>query len=266
VSFVEVLQLLVVGLLAGALGGMLGIGGSILMIPAVGLILGRDQHIAQAAAMIVNVFVAAPALRQHQRAGAVRWDVARRMLPFGLVTIIVGVELSNRLSGDRLRQVFGLFLIYVIVMNVLKLLRRTPEPHEELQRPGWGPSGFVGSVMGLAAGLLGIGGGGIAVPLLQRVCNLPLRQCIATSTAVMCITAVIGAVRKNMALAGLAGVDGATLDPRDSLLIAACLAPTAVLGGMLGATATHRMPLAWVRVAFILLMSWASLNMLDVFS
>ncbi|MHC5004641.1 MAG: sulfite exporter TauE/SafE family protein, partial [Planctomycetota bacterium] len=242
----DILALLALGLVAGCLGGLLGIGGSIVMIPAMTLLLDRSQHLAQAAAMIVNVFVAVPALRQHQRARAVRWDVARRMLPAALVAIVVGVEASNRISGARLKQVFGFFLVYVIAVNVIKLVRRTPEPVEHEQHSGWPASTTVGGFMGFAAGLLGIGGGGIAVPLLQRVCNLPLRQCIATSTAVMCITAGLGAWRKNAALENLAAADGSAITLQESLLTAACLAPTAVVGGLLGAALTHRLPLGLV--------------------
>jgi uncharacterized membrane protein YfcA len=265
VTPLEIVELLAVGLVAGFLGGLLGIGGSIIMIPALGLILGRNQHLAQAAAMIVNVFVAMPALFRHQRAGAVRWDVARRMVVPGAILIVVGVEVSNNLDGAILRRVFGVFLIYVIVINVVKLVRRSPEPEPHEERAGLLPAGVVGSIMGFAAGLLGIGGGGIAVPLLQRICNLPLRQCIATSTAVMCLTAVIGAVRKNMTLATLAeSASGSGMTLQDSLTIAACLAPTAVIGGLLGAGATHKLPLYWVRVAFVVLMCWAALNMLGL--
>jgi uncharacterized membrane protein YfcA len=112
------------------------------------------------------------------------------------------------------------------------------------------------------AGLLGIGGGIIAVPLLQRICKLPLRQCIATTAAMMVITATIGSIRKNYSLAHLHEVPPDSW--KDSLMIAAFLAPTAMLGGLMGGKFTHVLPLTWVRVAFILLMSWASLNMLGV--
>ena len=121
-----------------------------------------------------------------------------------------------------------------------------------------------GIVTGFAAGLLGIGGGIIAVPLLQRLCHLPLRRAIACSAALMCITAAVGAVRKNLALAGLVTADGLHLDPQESLLIAACLAPTAIVGGLIGAGLTHSMPLRWLRLAFIALMSLGCLKFLGL--
>ncbi len=256
----DILSLLALGLIAGAIGGLVGMGGSIVIIPCLTLMWKHDQQLSQAAAMIVNVFVAAPALFRHHQADAVRWDVVARMLPFGLLLILVGVEASNMFEGEVLKKVYGVFLLYVIVFNVMKLmtddgslLAATPP------RVGWGRVGLVGGSMGLAAGLLGIGGGPVAVPMLQRVCNLPLRQAIAASSAVMCLTAIVGAARKNATLVHH------SLDLNESLWLAVCLAPTATIGALIGAGLTHALPLRWVRLAFILLMSWASARMLGLF-
>ncbi|MHC5029125.1 MAG: sulfite exporter TauE/SafE family protein [Planctomycetota bacterium] len=261
----DLVALGVLGLCAGILGGLLGIGGSILMIPALKLLIDTDQHLAQAAAMIVNLFVALPAMLRHLRNGAVRWDVVLRMLPFGVVTILAGVELSNVFDGRDSRLLtfaFGLFLIYVILVNVRKLIARTAEPVPSEQRPLWRTSALVGGIVGFFAGLLGIGGGVIAVPLLQRVCKLPLRQCIATSCALMCLTAGVGGWRKNATLSQLVDSAGDPIALSDSLRIAACLAPTAIIGGLIGASLTHRISLRWLRIALILVMTWASAKML----
>lgn len=260
------MELVIIGLAAGALGGMLGIGGSIIMIPALAIVLGPEQHLYQAAAMIVNVFVAVPATVRHWRAGAVRMDVAKKMLPFALVMIVVGVMLSDRLDGNVLQQVFGVFLIYVIGFNIVRMARPVPEPDLTAQRIGWPTTGFVGSIMGGLAGLLGIGGGGIAVPLLQRICNLPLRQCIAISSAAMCLTSIIGAIVKNSTLSQHPSMQEPErmLTIVDSLSVAILLIPTAIIGGSLGAALTHILPLWWVRLVFTLLMIGASARMLGL--
>ena len=69
----ELPVLMCIGLVAGLLGGLLGIGGGVVMIPAIALLLGRDIHLAQAASMNVIFFVAAPAVVRHWRAGAVSY-------------------------------------------------------------------------------------------------------------------------------------------------------------------------------------------------
>lgn len=260
----QMMGLVTLGLAAGAFGGMLGIGGSVIMIPVLTLLLGVDHHLTQAVAMIVNVFVSVPAMIQHHRAGAVRWPIVWRMLPAGIACILIGVNVSNLVSGEMLERIFGAFLLYVAIDNILRLLRRESEPDIHEHRVGWIVSTIAGGITGFTAGVLGVGGGIVAVPLLQRAARLPLRQCIATTAAFMCFSATIGAVRKNLTLSQLRDAHGQPLglDWHDSLTIAAFLAPTAVLGGMFGGRLTHRLPLTWVRVAFILLMIWAGLDML----
>ena len=83
--------------------------------------------------------------------------------------------------------------------------------------------------MGLIAGLLGIGGGANAVPLQHMVLRLPFRTCIANSSAVICVTATLGAVYKNATL-GQHGYDW-----HESLALGWLLAPSCWLGGYLGA-------------------------------
>lgn len=260
----EIVILIVVGFGAGVLGGLLGIGGSVIMIPVLTILLDRSQHLAQAAAMIVNIFVALPAAWRHNREHSVRWDVFWRMLPAGIVLIVVGVQVSDLFMGPAehwLTFIFGVFLFYVVAINLVHMYHGRPEPQPGDAKPTWPRTTFVGTVTGFMSGLLGIGGGVITVPLLQRVTRLPLRQCIGTSSAVMCITAVVGAFRKNMTLPEHIGNAGQTLDWTDGVFVAAFLAPTAVIGGLIGARLTHALKLKWVKVAFLLLLTLAAVRM-----
>jgi len=261
---IEVAQLLALGLIAGMFGGIAGLGGSIVIIPMLTIFMKADLHLAQAAAMIVNVFVAAPALIRHNHAGAVRWDVFLRLAPFGIVFVLIGVESGNRVDGEILKKVFGVFLLYIILGKLVKWYRerlQTPVPRPTAT---WTRAGVVGATTGFFAGLLGVGGGPIAVPLLQRICHLSLRPAIATSSAMICATALVGAARKNMAIETLTNASGEPLGLHlaDSLLIAGCVAPTAFLGAYYGAGLTHRLPLWYVRIIFVLALIWAATLML----
>jgi len=270
-DIVVVAQLIVLGLFAGTLGGLLGVGGSVIMIPGLTMILGYHQHLYQATAMIANVAVAIPAALQHARAGAMVKPVLRWMLPTALVFVVAGVWLSNieLLQGDQggrwLGKVLAVFLLYVAAVNVRQLFRSRPGVEAgavataDVVRRGLWRGGMVGAVMGTIAGLLGVGGGAIAVPLQQMALRLPLRSCIANSAAVMCVSAPVGALYKN-----------ATLFVHDyhwyhSLSLALILAPSCWLGGHLGAALTHRLPVRQVRVVFIGLMIVAAVKMANVF-
>ena len=249
----EIVILLMLGLVAGTLGGLLGIGGSIIMIPALVIIFGSrswaEQHLFQAAAMLVNVAVAIPAALRHRRAGMLHKQLFRIMLPVTMVFIIVGVLVSDRIDGAVLQRLFALFLLYVVIVNVRRLLRRPAAPG--MESPGvvdLPRGGVCGAVMGFMAGLLGIGGGGVAVPLIQMVCRLPLRQCIAVSANVMCLTAGVGALTK------LSTLHQHDAEWQRAVVIAVILAPSAVLGGFCGAGLTHRLPLKWIRCAFVVVL------------
>jgi hypothetical protein len=262
----EIWQLVIAGLVAGLIGGLMGVGGSIIIIPVLTLALGHDQHLSQAAAMIVNVFVATLALSRHHRARAVRWNVMLRMLPAGVVCMIVGVIIGNQFDGATLRRIFGVFLLVVFAVYGLRIFQDRGRKDAREPDVRWIPVGVVGGLMGFFGGLLGIGGGPIAVPLLQRICELPVRQAIATSSAVMCVTSLFGAVQKNMALGSLVGADGKplNLDYGLSLSIALCIAPTAMIGAFLGAGFAHALPERLLRAAFMVLLLWVSLQMFEV--
>ena len=258
------------GLTAGVLGGLLGVGGSVIMIPGLTLLIGPDQHVYQAAAMIVNVAVSVPATWRHYQARAIVPAALRWIVPTALACIFLGVWLSalpifasgadaGRSDGEQwLRRIFAAFLVYVIVVNIRRLRqpRMSSQPKHWRLAPARGLS--VGAIMGTIAGLLGIGGGAIAVPMQQVMMKMPLRNCIANSAAVICITAGFGAIYKNLTLSA----DGQAA----SLILAAAMAPTAVVGGWLGGSLTHRLPGRQVRIAFILLMIVAACRMADLWA
>jgi len=265
----ELLPCLLIGLVGGALGGLLGIGGGIVFIPALALVFGDErQHLHQAAVMIVNLSVSLAAVIRHRRAGAIRGDVLPWLVGGALVFIGVGVWAGDRLDGDVLARLFACFLLYVIIANLRRIRgefrrakQRRAEP-VETRRPEEEPSpdrvstartAGIGGFMGFMAGLLGIGGGGIAVPLQQVVLGLPLRQCVGTSTAAIALTAGVGAIIKNATL----HTHGFAL--RESLAVAAVLIPGAMIGGFGGAFLTHILPVRWIRlifVGFLLVAGW----------
>ena len=246
----DTIILLAVGFAAGVIGGLLGIGGSIITIPAMAIIFfarpWSSQHLLQAAAMITNVFVALPAARRHMRTGLLTPGLHRLMLPATLIGIIAGVLVSDLLSSATLKVLFAGFLLWVALDTTVKIVTKRRDHGLETARLTLPRCTAVGGVMGLVAGLLGIGGGAIAVPLAHKVCRLPLANCIAASAAVMCITAPIGATLK---VARIAVHGHAWYEP---VVIALLLVPTAALGAHLGASLTPRMPLRRLRLVFAL--------------
>lgn len=263
----EVILLLLVGLAAGALGGLLGVGGSIVMIPCLTELRGEHQHLYQAAAMIVTFFVALPALRQHLRAGAVTPGVLKSLVPAAGVGAVAGVACSevSAFRGDGsvlLGGVFGLFLFCVAAREFHGLLQRPTEPESPSEAGARGArvakaAWLVGFPTGVVSGLLGVGGGVVAVPLQQRFLRLPLRTAIGNSTALIAAISLVGAAAKHVGLA-LHHPEYVWYEPSRLALL---LIPTAVVGATAGAKLTHVLPLRVVRAAFIVFVLAAAVRM-----
>lgn len=254
-----------IGLAAGLLGGLAGVGGSMVMIPGLALALRDDDpasahHVYMAAAMTVNVIVSLPAAVRHHKARAVRFDLARVILPSMAVMIGVGVLISNRIHGEQLQKALAAFIAVYALYTMFRVVRKEPEPPPDRERTGVGRLVVIGGLTGLVAGLLGLGGGVLLVPLSLFVCRLPIRNAIAVSSAVMALSAVVGASLK---MATLGPEHGRSAG--EALLLAAAMAPTAFAGGYLGASLTHRLPLGAVRLAVSVLLLVVAARLAGVF-
>ncbi len=260
----HVVILLLLGLGAGIFGGLLGIGGSVIMIPVLGFILGWPFHLAQAAAMTVNPAVALTAAIRHRKAMNVSVNTLKKVLPVSIICISFAAWLSNQLQAAYLEGGFGLFLVWVL-WDQLEALR-PKNANQENQKSGdykatWPRASLTGGITGTTAGLLGIGGGLIQVPLLNRVCKLPLRKAIGTSSAIMFITALIGATVKDISLSEIVAESETDMHAGYAVIGALWLIPGALVGGWIGAKLSTSMPIKAIRIVFALLVAWAAFKM-----
>ncbi|OWY66899.1 hypothetical protein B7486_34170 [cyanobacterium TDX16] len=254
--------LVIIGLAGGASGGLLGIGGSVVMIPGMVLLLGPDkQHLYQAAAMIVNFFVVGPAVLRHTQARATLRPVTRWTIPSAIVGAVAGVYVSELSvfhgSGQGYLQiVFAVFLAYVVAYNLLRLRsgQRFPKMTEE-DSAKLSKSlivAVVGLPSGLLGGLLGVGGGLVAVPAQQVALRIPLTNAIANSASTILWSSIVGAIAKNSRLTE----HGFTI--RESLLLALCLVPSAMIASYFTAAKVHRWPVRVIRYAFVALLVYCA--------
>jgi uncharacterized membrane protein YfcA len=256
----EAIAIAGLGFGAGVVGGLAGIGGSLIMLPGLHFLYPQgapdDHHMYVAAAMTVNVAVAIPSAMKHAKAGAVRRDILPVIAVVALACMVAGVFASNQVNGDILKLALAAFILAYCLINLWRLRHPHLDTHEAPERLAPARLALCGAGAGAVGGLLGLGGGVVLVPMLQVLCRLPLRQSIATSAAVICVTAPIGA-----------GVKIATLHTHqrsigDALLLAALMAPTAVIGSRIGAGLTHSLPIRGVRFAVTLLLFVAALNLI----
>ena len=291
-----VVEYMAFGLFGGMIGGLLGIGGSVGIIPLATIFISPDKQQLQCAAMLCNVAVASTAYRRYLMAGKIEWTFARRIVPAAIVFVLAGVAASTVIDASSFRVMFAAFLLIVAVREFRLLAigsEHAPDDARELS-PARGAG--IGTIMGFLSGLLGIGGGVVGVPLMRAWARIPMKRAVVTSVCTMVPLAMVGATMKSITLwntpvdangatmtklaAGSAAATTSTAASSASLpsnalipalLIAACLIPTAMVGSWIGATinvhvtgkavrwvlATY-LPLAAAWMAWPVIVQWLS--------
>lgn len=173
-----------VGLAAGVLAGLLGIGGGLVIVPALAFVLPRigvdpvlAMHMAVATSLCSILFTGSASVWAHHRRGAVLWPVVMRMAPGIALGALLMTLLADQLSSLMLTRIFGVFALMVAAEM---LIGRPPKSHRNL--PGGVAQSFVGLLIGAVSSLVGIGGGSLTVPFLSW-CNIVIQRAVATASA-----------------------------------------------------------------------------------
>jgi uncharacterized membrane protein YfcA len=104
--------LVIIGLAAGVLGGMIGVGGGIIIIPALVFLLGMSQHMAQGTSLAVMLPpIGLLAAYNYYRAGAVDLKYAAVIAVAFLLGGYFGSKIALGIPVDTLKRVFGIFLL-----------------------------------------------------------------------------------------------------------------------------------------------------------
>jgi uncharacterized membrane protein YfcA len=197
-----------VGLLAGLLSGLFGVGGGTVIVPLLVLILRFDQRLAAGTSLAAIVPTAAVGVISYGINGSVAWIPALILAAGAVVGAQIGTWLLPKLSQTALRWAFVGFLVVVIVsLFVIIPSRDAGLPVTWLTGPGLVALGLI---TGVLAGLLGVGGGIIVVPALMLLFGTSDLIAKGTSLLMMIPTAISGTVgnmrRKNVDLRAAATV------------------------------------------------------------
>ncbi len=249
------LALLIVGFIAGVLSGMFGIGGGVIIVPALTILLGFSIIQATStslAALLLPVGVFA--VIAYHRAGLMRVKDAMLIALGLLISTYLGAVIAIALPADILRRVYGLFLLYISwrFMEPRKFYaawrqNRPPAPaatnptttenttqltEEAVAIPqvGWVVILLVGLVAGVASGMFGIGGGAVIVPALVAFLKFDQKLAVGTS---------LGALLLPVGLPGVLAYAGeGVLD----LPVAGLVALGLLIGAVFGARIALNLP------------------------
>lgn len=201
-SIAALLSLAVLGLVAGFVSGLVGIGGGVLIVPFLyffyshpafsGTTVAHELQaaMAHATSLFIIVPTAVTGTLTYHRLHAVVWRAA---LPIALCSTFgaaAGSRIMPLLPPEWVKLGFGVFLLFTA--GNLAFGKRRAVPGEVRVSPG--AAALTGLLVGLLSAFLGVGGGIVAIPLLLRVMHVRLEQVAATSLAIVAVAAAAGAI------------------------------------------------------------------------
>ncbi len=162
---------LLTGACAGALSGLFGIGGGVIVIPALAWIFAHEgfapdnvMHMAVATSLAVMIMTTLSGVIAHHRQQTVRWDFFSGMWLLLIIGSVLGVALARFLPAATLRLFFAAFLCYV----GLRLFLSKYAAQQRAVSPAACSLRFISLLTGTLAGILGISGGVVLGPFFLR--------------------------------------------------------------------------------------------------
>lgn len=225
-THVDPWKLLLIGLAAGVLGGGLGVGGGIILVPLL-IAVGVGRHQAHATSLAAIVFIASAGAVSFGISGEIDVGIGVTVGIGGVLGSVLGASVMHRVSPRALTIVFGVILLIAAV----RLIGSSEPLSGAANFPEGGRIGIalaIGLIAGFFAGLAGIGGGVVIVPSSVLLLGLAQHEAQGTSLVAIVFTAVAGTLvnlrNKRVRpvdglLAGGGGIVGSLLGSRLALLI-----------------------------------------------
>lgn len=198
--------LLLLGLIVGVLAGLLGIGGGLVVVPALHFLLpsigvepNLVMHIALATSLACIVITTSSSVFNNLRLNNIDTHAARTMVPGVIVGGLIGASIANFIPTEYLPKVFG---VIVLLMSFQMIFSVNAQAKKTM------PRGFIASLAGTGIGtiasLAGVGGGSLTVPFLNRH-GVPMSKAVGTSS--LCAFAVSLSGMTGFFLHGISSAD-----------------------------------------------------------
>jgi uncharacterized membrane protein YfcA len=244
----DIALILVLGLVVGILVGLLGIGGGVVLVPAMVYLLRYDQHLAQGTSLFILLPpIGLGALREYWKNGQVDLRAGIYCAIGFLLGGYGGGKIAVPMASDALKAIFGIFLMLsaVLLWRKTTALKTTASSTVPTTKDGLGRAlgiFLTAGFCGLAAGMVGIGGGVLLVPLLGLLFGFPQHRAQGTS--------LVALIPPTGLLAFLAYWNAGYVNWRTGAL----LIPGVFVGGILGGMLARQLNPTRMRQVFAVLM------------
>jgi uncharacterized membrane protein YfcA len=241
---------LLLGSSVGVVAGLFGVGGGLLIVPALIWVLpwlGVDArhatHIAVGTSLATILVTSLAAIRAHQKRDAVLWRRVGQLTPGILAGAWLGGAVASMLPAEWLQRFYAGFAVLVS----LHLFFQVPTRPPSLMLSPWLMT-VAGAVIGSISALVGIGGGTMTVPLLHAT-GVEMRKAVATSSACGLPIALAGTLSFIVMGWGQQGLPaGSTGYVYWPVMLSIVL--TSIPFAPLGAALAHHLPAAGLRRSF----------------
>ncbi|NPV06110.1 MAG: sulfite exporter TauE/SafE family protein [Syntrophaceae bacterium] len=238
-----------VGLIAGAFGGLVGLGGGVVMIPMMTRFLGIAQPQAHGTSLAVVVFAGISGAWAYAREGTVDISAALILAVTASLTARLGAGYSSSLPEWKLRRYFGCVLVAVAALLPVKPFLGAMAVMSLTGAAAVAALAATGLATGFIAGLLGIGGGAFLIAGMVLFVGMGQHTAQGSALLSMVPAAAVGAWA-HWRLGNVA------------TRIVPGLAAGIILGAFMGGTAANHLPEQTLRVLFSVVLVWLGVNLI----
>ena len=245
----EYVSLAVIGLVAGTLGSLMGLGGGIIIVPALMvfgsysiILAGISPQVAVGTSIIILIVTGLSSTIAYIKQKKVDYRSGLIFFIGSGPGAIFGVWLNKDINTASFLIYFGLFIIFVSFLLMIRkhipplklslngVRRSYIDDSGEIKEYGFQPilAIFISFVVGIVSGLFGVGGGSLMVPAMIILFGFPAHQAVATSMFLIFLSAIVGSI-SHISLGNV------------NWLYVLALIPGAWYGGKLGAFINQRL-------------------------
>jgi len=192
-AFIDLFYFLSIGLVAGFLAGLLGIGGGVIIVPCLyfvfkhmGFETSTIMHFCVATSLSTMIVTGLLSYLTHLKKKGFDWEVFKPFLLGITIGCIFGIITSQIIHPTLLPKIFGSFLV---LLGIYLIVPHFPDLH--FGRFTFAKKILTSSSIGFLSALLGIGGGIIAVPVFMGF-QMPFKKAAALSSATTFVVALMG--------------------------------------------------------------------------
>ena len=164
---IDVVMFVLLGAAMGTLGGLFGIGGGLVAIPALGVLFGLDQQLAQGTALLMVLPNVLLALWRYNQRNRIQLRHALMLIVPSFIFAWLMSLWAVSLDPQSMRLGFVGFLLVLIAFNLMQMMRNANRLGAGLKRERW--LWLLGVGSGITGGLFGVGGGVVATPILTSL-------------------------------------------------------------------------------------------------